>query len=133
MFLSRGIKDFLFGVTTTLALAMAWFLLLMPTEPYSRVEVVNYSPTDNGYSFQVNFEKGPCEFVVLKAFGANLGVWSYLEWSSAAEGDRLAGGHTLDVNIETDGQSFDTIQMRTRHTCEGVKTDRILFTQEIGK
>lgn len=102
--------------------------------PYRNVTVDLFEVYPEHVYLEVTFEKVEgCLFRDMVAIGGNLGVFHILRWEDVEgeRGDRIAGFHTLRLNIFTNGNTYDRIELRTRHNCGGRTTDRTLAAQDL--
>ena len=122
----------LLGLFFTLATQAAFWALSAPV-PYKDVVVTEVERTDLGYVVHANFIKTECTFKRLEVFGSNTGVPVYLRWSSLDGSpttvyDRSIGKQHLIVLVITAGADYDTLEIRTRHDCEGKLVDKTFAT-----
>lgn len=106
-------------------------------QPYDNVVVESVEKTDSGYIVTANFTKAGCSFRRLEVFGVNTGVPIYLEWgpldgSPSTDYDRSIGRQHLKIQISSADWNFDTIEIRTRHDCDGVAVDKVFATIATG-
>lgn len=129
-------KDFTVGVILAVIFISIFGLyqeFKSPT-PYQNVNIDVFEVHEEHVFIEVTFEKiEGCLFQDLVAVGGNLGVFRVLPWEDVEEelGDRIAGYHTIRLNIFTDGVNYDRIELRTRHYCGGRTTDRTLAAQDL--
>lgn len=132
-------KEFLAGVALAVAFAFPWSSLL-EVEPYTDVRVISVVPTEDGIFVTANFFKESCTFKRLEVFGTDLGQTYNLDWVNVETDpesdhgttyDRVAGSQTLRILIKTKGAPFDTLEIRTRHSCDGTNTDRTFLKIEV--
>lgn len=122
----------LLGTFFTLATQVAFWALSDPS-PYKDVVVESVGRTDEGYIVSAHFIKNQCEFKRLEVFGSNTGVLIYLKWealdgSPATDYDRSIGKQQLIILAITSGSEYDTIEIRTRHDCNGELVDKVFAT-----
>ena len=122
----------LLGLFFTLATQSAFWALSAPV-PYKGVVVTEVERTDDGYVVHASFIKTECTFKRLEVFGSNTGVPVYLRWSSLDGSpttvyDRSIGKQHLIVLVITSGADYDTLEIRTRHDCDGQLVDKIFAT-----
>lgn len=122
----------LLGLFFTLATQSAFWALSAPV-PYKDVVVTEVERTDDGYVVHASFIKTECTFKRLEVFGSNTGVPVYLRWSSLDGSpttvyDRSIGKQHLIVLVITAGADYDTLEIRTRHDCDGQLVDKIFAT-----
>lgn len=135
------LKDFFIGALLSTLLLLPWANLL-EARPYTKVEVVSVTVEDDHILVIANFRKNECVFKRLEVFGEDLGQTYRLQWSNAGVAieedlgpnyDRLAGDQTLRLRVQTDGQPYDRIEIRTRHECDGVIVDKVFKVIEVIK
>jgi len=132
-------KEFFAGVVLAVAFAFPWPSLL-EVDPYTDVRVISVVPTEDGVVVTANFVKKSCTFKRLEAFGTDLGQTYNLDWVNVETNpesdhgttyDRAVGNQTLRILIKTKGAPFDTLEIRTRHSCDGTDTDRTFLKIEV--
>lgn len=130
------VKDTSIGAILGLGLAVPYFFTqgLFEPRPYNNVTVDDLSYVDGNRSVgvQATFVKTEeCTFQDLKVFGEYLGVWVPLTWSDpkGEEGDRYTGYNTLHILVDVEGVYYSTIEVRTRHSCDGKKVDEIFLSR----
>lgn len=133
---SIHIRDFLVGLLTAVLCftPVAAFLIQLKETPYTDVKIESVEFTESEIIVVSTFNKNDmCKYVALGVFGGNLGQWSPLEWRDVEtpQGDRFAGLNTLRMRILPQGNPYQTIEIRTRHDCDGVKVDKIFATIDI--
>lgn len=122
----------LLGTFFTIVTQVAFWALSAPS-PYKNVVVESVERTDDGYIVSASFIKTQCEFKRLEVFGLNTGVPIYLKWkaldgSPATDYDRSIGKqHMVILAITADGD-YDTLEIRTRHNCNGELVDKVFAT-----
>ena len=125
-------KEFLAGVALAVVFAFPWPSLL-EVDPYTDVRVISVEHTEDGVIVTANFFKNACTFKRLEVFGTDLGQTYNLDWVNVETNpesdhgntyDRAVGNQTLRILIKTKGAPFDTLEIRTRHSCDGTNTDR---------
>lgn len=136
MSLRKAIKDTTVGVMLAVVFIIIHgiYMEMRSPTPYRNVTVDSLVVLDTSIEMQVTFEKVEgCVFQSLVAVGGNLGVFTVLEWEDldTPRGDRIAGYHTLRLNIITGNETYDRIELRTRHDCDGRTTDRILAAEDL--
>lgn len=122
----------LLGTFFTIATQVAFWVLSSPS-PYKDVVVDSVERTDDGYIVSANFIKTECEFKRLEVFGVNTGVPIYLKWraldgSPATDYDRSIGKQYLVILAITADEDYDTLEIRTRHNCNGELVDKVFAT-----
>ena len=130
----KHIRDILagFSLSCLILVPSIYFSDILAAKPYYDVEVLSadWDTEDDNVSTVINFTKnGDCDFKDLAAFGRYLGMWSVLTWvdtEGPPQGDRIEGEHTLYLDIITEGNPYDTIELRTRHMCGEEKVDGVL-------
>ena len=93
---------------------IAWYYV-KPNVPYTNVVTKELIVSEDKIQFVASFQKNDdCSFVDLGVFGGNLGQWTRLTWRDldTPQGDRLAGGQTLRIEIDLD-KPYQQIEVRT--------------------
>ena len=116
---------------TTIIQGFLW--LTSDPSPYKDVVVESVERTEDGYVVSANFIKTQCEFKRLEVFGLNTGVPIYLKWkaldgSPATDYDRSIGKQHMVILAITADIDYDTLEIRTRHDCNGELVDNIFAT-----
>ena len=116
---------------TTIIQGFLW--LASDPSPYKDVVVESVERTEDGYIVSANFIKAQCEFKRLEVFGLNTGVPIYLKWkaldgSPATDYDRSIGKQHMVILAITADRDYDTIEIRTRHDCNGELVDKVFAT-----
>jgi len=107
--------------------------------PYSNVEILSVTEAPKvGYLVEAVFTKNECTFKRLEVFGNNTGVLTYLKWqpkdgSPSKNYDRSKGQQYLLIEVTTVPNSYDTIEIRTRHDCNGVIVDKVFAIIDLNK
>jgi len=116
---------FLFG-------ALAWQIggYVLEPRPYWGVEVRMVEREGDAVTVVADFTKGEnCRLVTFLPFGIALESATPLRYTDldghVGNVDRLAGNSTLRVTVYLDRFSYESIQFRTRHDCDGDKVDRV--------
>ena len=122
----------LLGALFTSIVQLSIWLTSDPS-PYKDVVVDSVERTEEGYIVSAHFTKLQCEFKRLEIFGSNTGRPVYLQWepldgSPATDYDRSVGNQQLIILAISGGMSFDTIEIRTRHDCDGELVDSVFAT-----
>ena len=134
-------REFVMGLTLGAVFLLPWAHLFGST-PYTNVEVTQVEVIGTEVLVTSNFTKTECTFKRLEVFGTDFGETYNLGWSNqpvsdeADKGttyDRSAGPQTLRISVETGGRTFDTIEIRTRHDCNGTTTDKVFATLNLNK
>jgi hypothetical protein len=128
-------KEFMAGVLFATLILLPWSSLL-GSEPYMDVEITEVERTDGGYVVHANFIKTDCTFKRLEVFGSNTGVLVYLDWSAldgspATDYDRSTGKQHMIILVNTTDVDYDTLEIRTRHACDGVAVDKVFATIDL--
>ncbi len=117
----------LWGVVGLLSVALFW--ATMDPVPYRDVEILRAEARFHRLEVVANFEKTNCEFQRLVAVGGLAGQTSFLRWTDMdgiePNHDRDNGAQTLRIAIDPQGVSYDWIEIRTRHDCDGEKVDKV--------
>ncbi len=97
--------------------------------PYREVEVVEQQKTGNKLHLVVNFIKEPdCRLQDFQVLGERLGTFKPLKWQSSdgpqESYDKNAGINTMDVVITIPETPVTSIEIRTRHDCDGVVVEK---------
>lgn len=127
----RNYRDMVLGAVIAIVISLPSFILsgVFSPQPYHSVEIVTEGFIEDGLKYLVvaNFVKNDdCVFKSLVAYGSSIGRYEVLEWEDPGvdQGDRIAGAQTLTVLIDTQGNTYDYLELRTRHTCSGKRVDR---------
>ena len=121
------------GIVGTL-LIEAYVKVTADPVPYSGVEILSVTEVPEvGYLVEAHFTKNECKFKRLEVFGNNTGVLKYLKWeprdgSPNKTYDRSKGEQYMLIEVTTVPNSYDTIQIRTRHDCDGTIIDKVFAT-----
>lgn len=129
----RRCIDALIGALVAVTfLIPTWALLyLQPDEPYKDVRLIQMDKTDTEIHLVATFDKNPeCTFVALRVLKESFGVWTEVQWHDLERerGDRLAGPNTLKIGFRRSVPDPDIYQIRTRHMCGDVQTDKVFIT-----
>ena len=125
-------KEFVAGVVLASLILTPWSSLFN-SDPYKDVEVTNVEVTDELILITANFTKTECAFKRLEVFGTDFGETYNLAWQNqpspdevdnGKEHDRVKGQQTLKIQVTTQKRAFDTIEIRTRHDCNGTIADK---------
>jgi len=115
------------------ALTLQGSTWLTRARPYWDVELVSSDVLRDGdVKIVANFVKGKdCTLVEFLPVGIGFSgatnlTHTDLDGRGAAD-DRLAGTTSLRIIVHTDGVEYDSIELRTRHNCSGLKVDRIFI------
>jgi hypothetical protein len=118
------------------AVAMAITLPDAPPDPYSNVSVISTERVRDNVEVLASFRKNECTFIRLETFGSRTGVLVYTNWNDlqghGKEHDRIAGEHTLAISIRAPQGQFDSLEIRTRHDCNGVIVDKVFAIVPLG-
>lgn len=117
------------GALFTVAFQVLVAYLEGPT-PYRSVVVESVDRVEGGYVVTANFLKTDCTFQRLEVFGINTGIPIYLEWealdgSPSTDYDRSVGRQHLKILANKQSWDFDTLEIRTRHDCDGRIVDKV--------
>ena len=128
-------KEFIAGVLLATLILLPWSSLL-DDEPYKDVIITEVERTDEGYVVHANFLKTNCAFKRLEVFGINTGVPIYLKWSAldgspSTDYDRSIGKQYLIILVITADKDYDTLEIRTRHNCNGKTVDKVFATIDV--
>jgi hypothetical protein len=100
-----------------------WFL----EPPYKDVKLLDITETKTKYRVRATFIKTACTFERLEVIGYTLGHPEPLVWYDTGgvkpKGDRTKGDHLLDIKVKKPDTTIDSLEIRTRHICQG---DRIV-------
>ena len=129
-------KELVAGVLLATLILMPWSSL-WKSDPYKDVMITEVERTGEGYVVHANFIKTDCTFKRLEVFGINTGVPIYLKWSAldgspSTEYDRSIGKQHLIILVITADVDYDTLEIRTRHDCDGVVVDKVFATIDVG-
>jgi hypothetical protein len=138
--LDKRLKDISLGAIIGLGLSLPLLYdrgFFSPI-PYAYVELLEHSIAPDGdYLTTFNFEKNGCVFQEIQGFGEYLDRWVPVpitfhtdESFSTVEnqGDRLKGSQTIHIRFETNDGLYTTLELRTRHLCDGEPVDRVFAT-----
>jgi len=129
----KNLKDWwhiaIIATVLSAAVQFGYYLVSDPV-PYKDVVITSVERTDEGYVVAASFIKSECKFKRLEVFGINTGVPVYLEWkaldgSPATDYDRSIGKQYLMILAITSGKDHHTLEIRTRHDCDGKLVDKI--------
>lgn len=103
-------------------------------QPYSDVEVLAVTKSGDNVTIEATFVKNECTFVRLEVFGDATGVPIRLKWAGV-DGtpdnyDRVAGSQYLAIEVHG-AKSFDNLEVRTRHNCDGVVVDKVFANVDL--
>lgn len=124
-------NKFAWGALSGALVSLVLFFAIPPAppNPYSDVEIVDVkriSPTE--IEVIANFVKNECTFMRLEVFGSSTGILEFVEWESlqgrGKEYDRSVGVQTLDILVRAPHDKYDSIEIRTRHSCGGEIVDK---------
>jgi hypothetical protein len=121
-----------FIATAALLPLWSWFYVLQ-YEPYTNVVLEELIVSEESAMLIASFEKNDtCTYIDLAVFGGIFEQWTSLPWRDleGPQGDRLAGGQTLRIEVEID-QPYHTLEIRTRHDCGGHKVDRVFISTDL--
>lgn len=106
---------------------------VLTPRPYWHVEVIEAWRDGPWVYITVNFVKGNCIREDVVFLGRRLGLTDNLTrgWS-ALDGvednhDRLEGEQTLRGRLFVDSVSYERIEIRTRHDCDGRRVDKVFM------
>lgn len=112
-------------------------VILAPPVPYSEVDVIDAEIREDRFWLVANFRKNACTFRRLSVIGSGFDNNEVLEWQDMdglqPDHDRAAGLQTLRIVANLKGQLFDTIEVRTRHDCDGRQVDKVFMTYTVPK
>ena len=129
-------KEMVTGVVLGTVFMSPWSSLF-EVRPYTDVQLVSVAKTDTAVTITANFRKTDCSFQRLEVFGYDLGQTYALDWENVVvrdevdrgfSYDRVEGGHTLRIKVKLPDTSYDKIEIRTRHLCDGAKIDKVFVT-----
>lgn len=128
-------KEFVAGVLLATLILLPWSSLV-GAEPYTNVEITEVERTDEGYVVHASFIKNECTFKRLEVFGINTGRPIYLKWSPldgspSTDYDRSIGKQHLIILVITADVDYDTLEIRTRHDCDGEVVDKVFATIDV--
>lgn len=102
--------------------------------PYRNVELLKIERLDDGnihLLLQYIKTREQCEFERAVVFGYSLGDFRALDWlpyrGPGQTAQRTAGQQIMDITIYPGGVRYDEYEIRTRHDCEGVRVDRVMW------
>ena len=118
------------GIVGTLIIEVYSRVTAAPV-PYSNVQIMSVTEVPEvGYLVEAHFTKNECTFKRLEVFGDNTGVLTYLNWqpqdgSPSKTYDRSKGEQHMVIEVTTVPNSYDIIEIRTRHDCNGTWVDKV--------
>lgn len=123
------------ALSLTLLLASLFPSGLFQQAPYKDVEVLEESlDLKEGYILIANFEKVACAFDSLSVVGVLQGQTKVLMWEDLDDlgkaHNRAVGRQTLRIKANTEGISWDRIEVRTRHRCNDRYVSKVFHTYE---
>jgi hypothetical protein len=134
--LQSKIKDLAiaFGIAMLVVFPYAKESGVFTPEPYNNVRVVNEFKFEDKIRVEISFTKlnNNCHFSEAAGYARSLGRYYRvpLQFPLGQEGDRIAGDHFAIIDITTDGVPYiDKVEVRTRHICNGVKVDKIMYEE----
>ena len=103
-------------------------------QPYSDVNVLAVTMSGDNATIEATFVKNECTFVRLDVFGDATGIPIRLKWAGV-DGtpdnyDRVAGSQYLAIEVHG-AKSFDNLEVRTRHNCDGVVVDKVFANVDL--
>jgi len=105
--------------------------------PYWDVELISAEVIESGdVHIAANFVKGDCTLKLFVPVGVTFAgrrtnlIHSDLDGRGQLD-DRLAGKTTLRIVVHTDGAEYDSLEIRTRHDCGGLKIDKTFMTLDL--
>lgn len=129
------IKDGMAGflIASLLLIPIGWYEGWFGPEPYHGVQDISIVTTDTGLLITANFiKRDDCTYETAEVFRQRLGFWEHMEWKDLERAkDRLAGNQTVIFEVLGEFLSGDTVEIRTRHVCNGVKVDKIFLSERI--
>jgi len=108
-----------------------WTNSIFEEVPYTEVEVISVEREGSYIDITANFIKTEyCDYVSLDVLGGSDGRWFFLEWEpidgTTKDQQRISGPNTLGVRVYIpEGHTFDIIEIKTRHDCNGDRVDKI--------
>lgn len=121
-----------FMVFAVIAISIVMPYVLTP-RPYWGVELVEARQEGDWLYITVNFVKGECKREDVVFLGDRLGLtdnltrgWVGLDGVEDNH-DRLEGSQTLRGRLYTGPISYEAIEIRTRHDCDGKRVDKVFL------
>lgn len=105
--------------------------------PYAYVELLEGTIAEDGdYQLKYAYEKNGCVQQDLQGYAEYLGRWTqvpityYTNEPHKTEGveDNFMGPEMLQVRFDTNASVYSTLELRTRHLCDGEPVDRVFST-----
>ena len=132
----RHLSDLILGfiLGTLISLFPAGYIVfdkLMTPVPYGEVQLLSKVEHEGYTDYTFSHVKYQCVFKKLVVFGVNFGILTPLEWedpvTQTTNRDRLAGKQILSLRVFDGGIRYSSIEIRTRHDCDGQTVDRIYY------
>lgn len=127
--------------------AMAWLLgvlmwdafgrYYLSQRPFADVELVSAHPMGpDQIEVIATYEKLNCQIQKMVVYGVAFGEYTALDFRprrGPGEGfDRTEGRQTMDIIVDTRGVTYEEIEIRTRHDCDGERVDSVFLKAELG-
>lgn len=127
----KGAERMAWAAAFALAIIAGSYHKLSEPSPYVVTEILEADIVDDSLLLVANFTKTDCELKRFEVVGGAVGVTQFLTWDDAdglgREYDRSNGEHTLRIQAHFDGRSYDWVEFRTRHDCDGRQVERVFF------
>lgn len=118
----------LFGILSILTLKPAYYSFV-EERPYNKQEelLVDWQENKGTLDIQsVFFKNGACKLSTFAVVGISNGVPKYIDYKDndgvPENFDREEGWHLVNITIDISEELYDTVELRTRHTCNGNPT-----------
>lgn len=126
--------------------AMSWLLGVLMWDAFGRyylsqraftdVELVSVHPIGkNQIEIIATYEKVGCVIQKMVVYGEAFGNYTALDYRprrGPGEGmDRTAGRQTMDIIVDTQGVTYEALEIRTRHDCDGERVDSVFLKAEM--
>lgn len=129
------IKDGMAGflIASLFLIPIGWYEGWFGPDPYHSVQDIKVERSDNSLTIVANFIKNDgCTYETAEVFRERLGFWEQMEWEDLGRAkDRLAGNQTVIFEVKGEFTVGDVVEIRTRHTCNGVKVDKTFLKERI--
>ena len=118
----------LFGIFTVLSLIPV-YNSVVKISPYSKQEeiLIDWSEEEGKLDIQSIFYKnGKCRLETFAVVGISDGVPGYIDYIDndglPENYNREEGWHLVNITVDISEKVYDTVEVRTRHTCNGDPT-----------
>lgn len=129
------IKDGMAGflIASLFLIPIGWYEGWFGPEPYHGVQDISVVSTETGLLITANFVKrDDCTYETAEVFRKRLDFWEQMDWKNLEHAkDRLAGNQTVIFEVLGEFLPGDTVEVRTRHMCNGIKVDKTFLSERI--